>query len=98
METMIITHTITLFTGIALGMYISSQVGEWIDKRSKQMLNYIIIGVLFMGLCDLLHIVVLYRNPKYNLGWRERLFCILLWPWGLYVLIKSYLDSYNREE
>jgi len=36
METMIITHTIILFAGIALGMYISSQISEWIERRNKQ--------------------------------------------------------------
>ena len=35
METQIITHVIVLIAGIALGMYITTQISKWIDKNSK---------------------------------------------------------------
>ena len=35
METQIIAYFIILIAGIALGMYISSQISKWIDKNSK---------------------------------------------------------------
>ena len=35
METQIISHIIILFAGIALGMYITTQLSSWINKNSK---------------------------------------------------------------
>ena len=35
METQIIAYFIILIEGIALGMYISSQISKWIDKNSN---------------------------------------------------------------
>ena len=35
MEVMIISHMTILCAGIALGMYISTQIEKWIDKRTK---------------------------------------------------------------
>jgi uncharacterized protein YneF (UPF0154 family) len=35
METQIIAYFIILIAGIALGMYISSQISKWIDKNSN---------------------------------------------------------------
>ena len=31
----IIVIAITLVVGFALGMYVTTQIGDWIDKRSK---------------------------------------------------------------
>ena len=61
------------------------------------MITYIIIGFIFMGIVDLLHYLYLDMNPKYNLGWKERILCVLIWPWGLYILIKSLWSSYDRD-
>jgi len=35
METIIITNLISLGAGIALGIYVSSQISNWIDKNTK---------------------------------------------------------------
>ncbi len=61
------------------------------------MITYLILGFIFMGIADLLHWLYLDLNPKYNLGWRERLFCIILWPWGLYVLIKAFFNGGEQQ-
>ena len=50
-----------------------------------------------MGIVDLLHYLYLDMNPKYNLGWKERILCVLIWPWGLYILIKNFWSSYDRD-
>ncbi len=59
------------------------------------MITYLMIGVIFMGIVDLLHYLYLDLDPKYNLGIRERLLCILIWPIGLYWLIINFWKTYN---
>ncbi len=58
---------------------------------------YLIIGILFMLFADILHWEVLKGNPKYHIGWKERLFCVLLWPIGLYVFLKAFFSNYDRD-
>ena len=59
-------------------------------------ITYLLCGIVFMGIADILHSVYLDLPPKYNMGWKERLFCIILWPWGLYILIKAFWETHDR--
>ncbi len=60
------------------------------------MTAYLILGVVFMGIVDILHWLYLEPdNPKHYLGWRERLFIVLAWPWALYVLVKNFMDVHK---
>ena len=36
MEVMVISHLTILCAGVALGMYISSQIEKWINKRTRE--------------------------------------------------------------
>lgn len=60
------------------------------------MIAYLMIGVVFMGIVDILHYLYLDpNNPRHYLGIRERLFIVLVWPWCLYVLIINFWRTYN---
>ena len=60
------------------------------------MKTYLILGILFMLFADILHWNVLKADPRYNIGWRERLFCIFLWPIGLYIFLKAFFSNHDR--
>ena len=51
-----------------------------------------------MAFVDVLHWLYLDLNPKYNLGLKERIICILVWPWGMYILIKNFIDTINKND
>ncbi len=54
------------------------------------MITYLMIGIVFMGIVDIL--LWLYLPDRIQeMGWRERAFCIILWPIGLYMLITNFM-------
>ncbi len=56
------------------------------------MITYLIIGMVFMGIVDILLWLYLDTERIQEFGWKERLFCIILWPIGLYMLITNFLN------
>ena len=56
------------------------------------MITYLILGMVFMGIVDILLWLYLDNDRIQEFGWQERLFCILLWPIGLYMLITNFLN------
>ncbi len=49
-----------------------------------------------MGIVDILLWLYLDKKRIQEFGLKERLLCIVAWPWGLYVLIKNFMDVHNK--
>ena len=61
--------------------------------------NYFLIGVVFMFICDVMNYK--YRNHKLfqnipELGLKERIVFILLWPVMLFIFLKAFLQEFFK--
>ena len=61
--------------------------------------NYLLIGVVFMFICDVINYK--YRNHKLfqsipELGLKERIVFILIWPVMLFVFLKAFLQEFFK--
>ena len=55
------------------------------------MITYLCIGVVFMGIVDILLWLYLPERIQ-DMDLKTRAFCIILWPIGLYMLITNFMN------